>query len=87
MKIKTTRSVTEEHEVELPIYRKKEGWHYKVFSPEKCIQVAYHKYMDTAISIVAASLAWQFADTVDCTKEEFDEAFNMAIGKLTKIAE
>jgi len=87
MKIKTTKTVTEEHEVELPLYRKGSVFFFRVFSETKCLQVCLHKHADTAIQICYSGMAWTISDVEDCTKEEFDAAYKSAVEQLTAIAE
>lgn len=80
--IKTQKTVEVEKVVQLPIYRKGICHAYKVFSPEKCIQVTWDSDVNIAIVVAHAGLAWQGKTEQDCTEEEFEELFYATSAKL-----
>lgn len=83
MKIEVEKTEIHEVEADLPLYTKGEPYYYKVFSGNQCIQVCDGR--NVSIDITHSSLAFSNRE-VDCTKEEFEEAYNKVMGILNKHA-
>jgi|GEM_PF-3911420 len=84
MKIKTNRIIESEIHVDLPLYRKGGAFFYMVSSESECVAVcAVAEYLE--IGKRHAGLAWNNDSSVDCTREEFENAFANASYELGKI--
>ena len=78
MKLTINKTITEELEVELPVYRIGIAHAYKVFSDDYCLQV-YTSSSSPSIGIHNSRLAFIGSTEIDCTKEEFDKAYKKAL--------
>lgn len=78
MKISINKTITEEIEIELPVYRIGIAHAYKVFSDDYCVQV-YTSSSSPTIGIHHSRLAFIGSTEIDCTKEEFDKAYDKAL--------
>lgn len=85
MKIEITKVIKEEINVTLPVFRKNNCHFYKVFSDEKCIQIC-NLDGNIAIGIHHSGLAYAGTDTIDCSKNEFEDSLNAIRKKLSFIA-
>jgi hypothetical protein len=77
MKIKSTIEV--EHEITLPAYYKSAAFHFKIYSKENCIAVAYD-----GIEIKRAGIPF-ILDVTECKEEEFLTAYNKTLTTLSKL--
>ena len=77
LKIKVEKFI----KVEIPSYRRfKDQYYYYVYSEKYCIQV--QKLSTAAISDTFIALAFLHEGTTDCSKEEFDNAFNETLNVI-----
>lgn len=81
MKLQIKRETKEEVEITLPIYRKDSTHYYFIFkepdaygSNDNCIQVFDSDW--GSIIHCYASLAYVSKDTIDCSKKDFEAAYN-----------
>lgn len=72
MKLEIKKELIEYVEVELPFYKKSNCSYYKVYSEKKCIQVCT---LETSEDIGNVTNRCAFINTEDCTKKEFDQAY------------
>ena len=84
MKLKIKTETTTEVEIELPVYRKVACFFYKVYSNEHCIQIL-DSCSNSGITLAHAELAWHLSGGTDCTKEEFDQAFDKVFKELSDL--
>jgi len=90
MKFKITKEEEIEVSIDFPIYRKSANvncHYYRVLSEENAVQVT-----NTATSKVIQNIppyhAWSTNfDIVDCTKEEFEAAYNKTLDNLIILAQ
>jgi hypothetical protein len=84
IKIKVAIPVTqkfEEIEITLPVYRKSGDIRchfWKVFSEKESMKV----YISGSIEIQSSGCAFSIDGTVDCTKEEFEQAYQETLAIL-----
>ena len=74
----------EEVEITLPVYRKTGDvkCHFaKVYSNDRCLWVTQGTY-NPSVNICAPSLAFDCDGMVDCTKEEFEAAYQETLAIL-----
>ncbi len=83
MEITIKKTIKEKVNVALPFYRKDNCHHYKAYNEKNCIQVT-NLWYNSAIQIVHISLAISETN-VECTREEFEEAFNKVKEQLTSL--
>ena len=84
MEITVKKTIEEKVNVELPIYRKSNCHHFKVYSESECIYVTDLDVFSFAIQKGDASLALAERN-IECTKEEFEEAFNKVKEQLINL--
>jgi hypothetical protein len=87
--LKISKTTTEEQviEVNLPVYRtgSNNSLFYKVYSPDKCIQVWTYPGME-AITNAHAGLAYSGSpDTIECTEEVYKLALELASLRLSSL--
>jgi hypothetical protein len=83
MEITIKKIIEEKVNVELPFYMKSNCHHYKVYNETNCIQVT-DLGNNSAIQIGHIGLAISETN-VECTQEEFKEAFNKVKEQLTNL--
>ena len=84
MEIRIKKTIEEKVNVALPFYRKDNCHHYKVYSENNCIQVTDLDTYSCGIQIGHIGLAISETN-VECTQEEFEEAFNKVKEQLTNL--
>lgn len=72
MKLEIKKEIIEYVEVQLPLYKKSSCHWYLVYEENRCLRVCDLRNHEE-IGCINASCA--FMDTEDCTKEEFDQAY------------
>lgn len=89
MKIKTSHTVTQEHEIKLPHYRSvpSGNYFYKVITENECIAVKVGSGPCCGIEVSYTSQAFLLDGNFETTKEAFDEAFKKQFDRLEKIKE
>lgn len=77
LQIKTEKEI----EVNIPSYRRfNDQYYYYIYSETNCIQV--QKASTAAISDTYISLAFLHEGMIDCSKEEFENAFNETLNVI-----
>jgi hypothetical protein len=76
MKIKVSKTVDEEVELTLPVFRKWYTWVYAILEDETAI----YANPDSGIRITSCDEALS-SDKTECTKEEFIKTFNIVCEK------
>jgi hypothetical protein len=76
IKIKTTKEIVEEVEVELPLFVKDIGYYYALLGEEKFIRVGNDSYEKSIGYFLLSSK--NFANNQQISKEEFIKAYNEA---------
>jgi hypothetical protein len=85
MKLTIKKTTEQEVEITLPAYYRNLSTIVKIFSEEKCICVTdYDSYLE--ISLKYAELPFNVG-MVECTKEDFKQAYNEVSLKLKNIYE
>ena len=83
--IKVNKTVVEEVETSLPIYRIDSCHAYKIYSQDKCLQVCYGFEGSIAVGQVSSSCAFLSDTTNDCTESDFMLAYEKALDILNQI--
>lgn len=83
MKIKIENKTIEEVEIQLPLYRKNLSSFFKIYSETGCIWVSprYRPLIQDA----HVELGWNNKDNIDCTEEEFNEAYEQALKNINNL--
>ncbi len=82
--IKVNKTVVEEVEVSMPIYRIDSCHAYKIYSQDKCIQVCYSFKGRISVSQVSSGCAYLSDTTKDCTESDFMVAYEKALDILNQ---
>ena len=86
MEIKVSKSIDTEVDITLPYYCKTFSHIYKVYSEDLCIQVHIGTDINkrTSIGIHHSGLAFS-SSMIECSKEEFENAFNESLKSINRI--
>jgi len=83
MKVKETTE--REVEIKLPVFRTDGRNYFKVFSKDNCLHISTYDF-SLRIQLTHSGLAYDSADTKDCSEETFLEAFDRIRTKQEEIA-
>lgn len=81
---------TKKIEVEIPHFRKSEAHFYKVISENDCIsictpyEIPFGRGNRAIIQMAHAGLAWNSQDSMECSENEYKEAFEQTVQFLNK---